>query len=379
MSGEYCFCGGTVFDPQKGFVKNDRTYVANGRIVSADSAHGLNPSMIDLSDCILMPSLVDFHTHIYSPKSLLSVPADLLASHGIVSLCDAGTCGTDDFEDFLQTTFSSSALQLKAFLNIGSRGQIGDGINEDVSPENIDVHQIKTLFTKYSDIILGLKLRFSENIVPKNRAEEVLDFAVNLSRSLNTRLCIHVTDSPLPLSLIAEKLSCGDIICHCFHGKEENILKSGKIPVSVWDAKKRGVIFDAANGFSNFCTKTAKNCIQSGFYPDILSTDMFEGIFHKYPYIQGLPMLMTKYLALGLPMEDVFRAVTVTPAAIMNIPCSIEPESSANLTILRKNSGSVIFKDIFEQEIRTDYYLSAVLSMKNGNILSCDPHFAQTQ
>ena len=45
--------------------------------------------------------IIDFHTHIYSPKSLLSVPADLLASHGIVSLCDAGTCGTDDFEDFL--------------------------------------------------------------------------------------------------------------------------------------------------------------------------------------------------------------------------------------------------------------------------------------
>ncbi len=104
-----------------------------------------------------------------------------------------------------------------------------------------------------------------------------------------------------------------------FHGKGSTIIgQDGKVLPEVMAARKRGVIFDAANGKSHFAFKTAKAALADGFMPDIISSDLTWMTMFKQPTF-GLPWLMSKYLALGMKLSDIVKACTATPAAVIGM------------------------------------------------------------
>ena len=87
----------------------------------------------------------------------------------------------------------------------------------------------------------------------------------------------------------------------------------------VLKARERGVIFDAANGKGNFGLKAAKRALAAGFLPDVISTDLTVDKFNMPPYAKNLPLVISKYLALGLDFNTIIRAVTETPARLMGL------------------------------------------------------------
>lgn len=144
------------------------------------------------------------------------------------------------------------------------------------------------------------------------------------------------TDLGCPYSLRA-----GDIYTHCFHAFKSTIIDGGShitsidpgngtldvvpnpdgepvfddfhVSETVWDAKRRGVLFDVGHGSASFSWTVAEIAAKEGFWPDIISTDIHTGSCFGPAYDQ--PTCMTKMLMIGMPLAEVIKASTSTPAA----------------------------------------------------------------
>ena len=112
----------------------------------------------------------------------------------------------------------------------------------------------------------------------------------------------------------------GDIYTHAYHGFSNTIVDTQKSPpvvdAAVLEAKRRGVCFDVGHGQGSFNWKVAEACAEQGFWPDSISTDLHEGSIHGPAY--DLPTVMSKLLHAGMPLYDVIKAVTITPATLIS-------------------------------------------------------------
>ena len=103
------------------------------------------------------------------------------------------------------------------------------------------------------------------------------------------------------------------------------------------EARRRGVIFDAANGRNNFIFSIAEAALRDEFLPDIISADLTWMTLFRQP-VFGLPWMMSKYLALGMTIADIVAACTATPADVMGMSGEIgmlAPGACADVSILK--------------------------------------------
>lgn len=368
---------GIVMDP---FPSQKDILIKNGTIAMCSNKHlapTAKPSSettytLDAEGMYIIPGLIDFHTHLFSGSSLGVNPAYLPAT-GVTAAVDAGTSGCSGFENFLQYDIASAPISIKAFLNLFCEGITGTmGIEENPDPSKIDIGKIQYLFSRYSDILLGIKVRISRSIV-KEMGLIPLQAAKKMANQLGTRLCVHITDPPVSLPQILSILETGDILCHMYHGKGYTILGHGQKPISqLWEARERGVLFDDANGRANFSFSVARSSIENGFLPDIISSDTTRYSFNLSSSIKDLPYHLSKYLNMGIPLPDIIRAVTETPAKILNIPGQtgqLVPGSRANITILKEIQHPTIFTDSLGEKMLGERLLVTVATVLNGEIV----------
>ncbi len=66
-------------------------------------------------------------------------------------------------------------------------------------------------------------------------------------------LMVHIGNNPPNLDEIADLLSSGDIITHCYNGKPNRILNpAGELRSSITRALQRGVRLDVGHGTASF-------------------------------------------------------------------------------------------------------------------------------
>ncbi|EIW7836631.1 amidohydrolase family protein [Escherichia coli] len=219
---------------------------------------------------------------------------------------------------------------------MASRG----GIEESLEPSLFDEKHIKQLFDKYSECLLGLKIRFSKHLVGDAGAEPLYR-TLELARRLNVAVCVHTTDPPLDAGELVSLLDKNDIYCHVYQGVGSTIIdQHGVLKPEFIEARKRGVIFDAANGRMNFDYGVANAAIRNNFWPDIISTDL-TSLSCNVPGIspvKNLSFLMSKYLNLGMDMNSIIRSVTETPARLMaleGVIGTLAPGSKADICIMK--------------------------------------------
>ncbi len=82
-------------------------------------------------------------------------------------------------------------------------------------------------------------------------------------------------------------------------------------------AKQRGVVFDVGHGGGSFDYTVAEAAMAAGAGPDTISSDIhvFSGNSPGMPY---LTWVMSKFLNLGLSLEQVVAMATVNPAKSIN-------------------------------------------------------------
>ncbi|MFC6123879.1 metallo-dependent hydrolase [Citrobacter bitternis] len=371
---------GLVADLDSGSYINQNIGIVGNRIVDLHTADSQAETVIDAAGCIVLPGLIDFHAHVFHGGTAISVNPDVLClPNGVTSVVDAGSSGWVNYKLFRNSVIHTAQTRIKSYLNVVNVGlsTLGGGPTgylENTNPANYNVEKISQTLNENRDNILGLKLRYSQDIATGcNFSSDPFYAAVALARELKTTLCVHVTDSRLPADELIGHFQTDDIYAHCFHGTGNAILKeSGEVFPAIKEAKARGVIFDCSNGVAHFDFTVARNAMEQGFNPDIISTDLTLRNSLRTDKVFSLLFIMSKYLNMGMSFFDVVRAVTRTPARLMKMEGQIgtlAPGAFADIAIVKLRKEKIVFEDTKGTQLEGDRYIDNCATISNGQIV----------
>lgn len=302
---------GLLVSPANGYRRDKRDIlVRDGRIAEIAGQINADLPVIDASECIVTPGLIDIHTHCY-PKAFLGLPPDVLGiERGATTIVDAGSSGADTYEDFRANYIDKSRTKVFTLLNVSKEGLLYG--HELDSMEKIDVPALKAMLAEYPDNIIGLKARASASVVGQMGLEPI-GLAAKLARETGKPLTVHVGNYPPALTEVLKLLHKGDIVTHAFHGKKGGILtEEGSIIPEAEAARARGVLFDIGHGVASFSLRVFEKALKQGFDCDLISTDLHVENYEGPVY--NLAAVLSKILNCGESLEDTIHKCTCAPA-----------------------------------------------------------------
>lgn len=289
--------------------------------------------MIDLKgETYVSAGWIDSHVHCFAESPIYFDDPDLAgAAGGVTSLVDAGSVGADDIDKFYQLTLKAKT-NVFSLLNISRIGLIAQ--NELSDMNNIDDSCFQQAIERHAGFVVGLKARMSKSVVGENGIAPLIK-AKEMQKKHRLPLMVHIGNNPPDIDEVADLLTRGDIITHCFNGKPNKILDdTGYLKPSIARALARGVILDVGHGGESFSFKVAEQAMRIGTYPDIISSD----IYHKNRVngpVYSLAFVMTKFLCMGFSAEQVLRCVTEKAADLLSLPAKgyLKPGFDADITL----------------------------------------------
>src|SRR5262249_9102093 len=139
-------------------------------------------------------------------------------------------------------------------------------------------------------------------------------------------------------------------------------------------AKERGVKFDLGHAAGSFTLRLVVPAVQQGFIPDTISADLFADT----PFTVGINLanVMSKFLALGVPFEEVLRRTTVNPAQVIKRPDlgHLSVGATADVAVFEMQKGNFAFRGSGGGKIKGDKKLQCVLTLFNGQIVYDHPY-----
>jgi dihydroorotase len=372
--------GGELLDPSQNLRAKRDIGVRFGLIesVEADIPAARALRVLDASGRLVLPGLVDLHSHVYPYGSAIGIPADELVQYqGTTTAVSAGDAGANNFAAFRRYVRAQTRTRLYAFVHIANIGLSGFP-EPELYHLGFAIPEVagKTV-AENADIALGVKVRMSENVInqagiePLKRAIRACEIAGG-----GARIMCHIggVATPSLMGEILNTLRAGDILTHCFSGAPNNagrftnIVQDGKLMPEALAAKKRGVIFDIGHGGGSFDFTVAEAAMQQGTMPDTISSDIhvFSGNSPGMPY---LTWVMSKFMALGFTLEQVVRMATSVPAGIINrMPKlgTLQVGAPADATMVEIVQGPVEFLDTRNNKRSGKVYIRPVQSVLAG-------------
>ena len=123
------------------------------------------------------------------------------------------------------------------------------------------------------------------------------------------------------------------------------------LKLRISQARKRGILFDIGHGMGSFEFKTARAMMANGFAPDCISSDVHALCIDGPAF--DLLTTMSKFLCLGMKLDDVVRAATATPAKAIRRDDlgSLLPGSVGDASILELERGAFDYVDVVGERI----------------------------
>ena len=168
------------------------------------------------------------------------------------------------------------------------------------------------------------------------------------------------------LRSLLKKMRPGDIRTHVFSQQFPIILADGKINPVLAEARARGVIFDVGHGAGKFWFRNAVPAQKQGFVPDSMSTDLHTGDFN----VVSMTIVMSKFLAMGVPLDDIIRRSTVNPAAEIHRPelGTLTVGKDADIAVLELAKGHFSYIDCGVARFDGNANLTARMTIRAGRI-----------
>ncbi len=312
--------GGEVLDPASDLRARRDLGIRHGRIaaVEVDIPDSRAAQVLDARGSLVVPGLIDLHAHVYPQGSAIGLPADELVPYtATTTYVSAGDAGANNFSAFKHFVIAESRSRIFGFLHISSIGLAGFPVGEMLNLDYADVDLAAKTLAENQDVLLGIKVRESRLVVGQNGLEPLRRAIAAIERSgTSGRVLCHIGDAPGDLPALMDLLRPGDILTHAFSGAGNNVVVDGKLLPAVLAAKQRGVVIDVGHGGGSFDYTVAEPAMAQGLMPDTISSDIhaFSGNTPGMPY---LPWVMSKFLGLGVPLEQVIAMATINPARII--------------------------------------------------------------
>jgi dihydroorotase len=353
--------GGTVIDPAQGIHEILDVAITGGRVEKI--AHDLPVAgvteVIDASNKIVTPGLIDLHSHVYrgdnhrNPDELSGLAA------GVTTLVDAGGTAPGDIEKFWDVIVSHAKTTVYSFLGCFNR--------QAPAWEVLATERIPEVAAANPDVVKGVKIH-SMPVVNSIHGLEHLKAAKDAAVKAGLPLMLHIGDigyRELPQTTIdttaraLEILGRGDIVTHLFSpltgsATDDNL----NVLPALQAARDRGVYMDSAIGDYQFGWRTAEAIVAQGFLPDTIATDIE---IHSQMGRSDAPMVanrritgarvisertlveyMAMFFKLGFSLDDIVRMATQTPAQVLNISDSagsLRPGMPADVSVLKMIQG----------------------------------------
>jgi dihydroorotase len=348
---ELVVANGDVLDPSQKLRGKRDIGIRYGQIAAIAPSIPVDRSVqrIDVTGRLVTPGLVDLHTH-FCPHLGLGLPPDeLVPITCTTTAVSAGDAGWHTWGVFRHLALASSRTRLFSFVHISSIGLAGGlAPGEMLNIDYANVDGCAKVVAENPDAVLGVKVRITDAIVGQNgleplrRARRAAEMA-----GPGVRVMCHIGAAPGNLSDLLDLLRPGDILTHAYSGAGNNTVQSGKLLPAARAAKQRGVIIDVGHGGGSFDFTVCEPALQQGMPPDTISSDIHSVSINTAGY-PTLPWVMSKFLALGLSLDEVVARATVEPAKVIGrVPGlgTLQVGAPADLAIMDVVDGAVEFVD----------------------------------
>ncbi|HWQ55059.1 MAG TPA: amidohydrolase/deacetylase family metallohydrolase [Bryobacteraceae bacterium] len=367
--------GGHVIDAKNKISVVRDVAIRDGKIaavaanIPAASAH----KVVDVSGLYVTPGLVDIHVHVFAGTGEKNsyagdnsvYPDGHTFRAGVTTVADAGGAGWRNLADFRDRIISRSRTRVLSFLNIVGNGMRGGKIEQNL--EDMDAKATAEHALANKDIVVGIKTAHyaGPEWAPVERA-------VQAGTQANIPVMVDFgsfrPERPFQ-DLVLKKLRPGDIYTHQYLGMVPMIDDSGKVLPYLFEARKRGVIFDVGHGGGSFLFRQAVPAMKQGFIPDSISTDLHIGSMNAG--MKDMLNVMSKFLNMGMSLDEVIQRSTWEPAR------EIKREELGNLTVgapadvavLRLQKGDFGFVDVYGARMKGNRKLECELTVRDGLVV----------
>ena len=349
-----------VLDPSQGLAGKRDIGMRYGLIEAVESSIAPERAqrVMDAGGKLVTPGLIDLHAHTYPFGSAIGIPADELVAHQCTTtVVSAGDGGANNIAAWRRFIAPGSRTRQYAFIHIAVAGLAGFPVPELYNIDYAHVESTARALAENADMVLGVKVRMSNNVVA-NHGLEPLKRAIAAcvaSGVPGAKIMCHIggVENRALMSQILDLLRPGDVLTHAYSGAPNlagdftNIVQDGKLLPAALAAKQRGVIIDVGHGGGSFDYTVAEAAIAQGCPPDTISSDVhvFSANTPGMPY---LPWVMSKFVAMGYPLERVVAMATVNPARVIGRMAkmgTLQVGAPADLSILEVVEGPVTFVD----------------------------------
>jgi dihydroorotase len=364
--------GGRLIDPLQGVSGQRDVAVLDGKVARVDQHIPLDQArrVVDARGKLVTPGLIDIHGHVYHRVLPISIEADRAGvRQGVTTIVDAGSAGASTFAGLREYVIRPAETRVYALLNIATIGLV---VTNEVylDPAIVNPQAAIRVIEENRDLILGIKVRI--NGLPQEVAHDrvVLEKAREVSDATGLPLMLHWTHEPELLEL----LKAGDILTHPFnpppHG--QMLDEEGRILPQIAALSHRGIFTDFAHG-THLKWETAEAAAMQDWFPDAISTDIHAAHAAPGGVVIDLLTTMSKFMQLGLSVDEVVKRVTANPTRMLRFPDRIgtlRPGAAADVTILELREGDIELRDSLRQVRMGHQRLSLVATLRAGRSIT---------
>jgi len=372
--------GGHIIDPKNNIDAIMDLAINDGKIVivakNIDEKEG--KQVIYARDMYVTPGIIDMHVHVfYGTKygqALMNGgssvgPDEFSFRAGVTTFVDAGSSGWRGFQDFKSQTIDVSQTRVLAFLNIVGEGMRGGPFEQNI--KDMDARKTAEFAKTYPKEIVGIKLAHYEG-----HDWAPTDSTVKAGKLTNLPVMVDfgMSDPPLSLEeLLMKHLRPGDIFTHAYaywpKTREAPVDENGKVKPYIFEAQKSGRIFDVGHGGGSFSWSQAIPSIQQGFIADVISSDLHTGSMNGG--MKDMNNLMSKFLNMGLSLQEVILRSTWNPAKIIKRAelGNLSVGTEADVAVFSLIQGDFGFLDITGEKLHGTKKLVAELTIRAGKVV----------
>lgn len=373
--------GGEVIDPAQSLRARRDVAFAGGKVVALAESIAADQAQetIDCSGLLVAPGMIDLHVHVYWGVSHFGIwPDTHCVAKGVTTAVDAGSAGADTFPGFRKFVIDVSATRLFAHLNISAQGMLDADVGELMDIRFARVDRALRTINENRDVILGVKVRLTKNaIVGEEAGIRPLHLAREAADAAGLPIMVHPQSAwTESIDDILKVMGKGDILTHCFHNHPCGIFDDhGKIRDSVHAAIERGVIFDVGHGAGSFSWQVVESALAQGIQPTTISSDLH--IYNIHGPVFDLATTATKFLHLGLSLEETIAKVTTIPADVIHMPGQIgtlAPGAWGDAVVFRLERGEFPLVDSLGIQRTGLQRLVPVTTVRAGAVYRAEEH-----